>query len=457
MSQSYPIIIFPMTFNKQLKIILDCIADGVFTVDRDWNITYFNRAAESIVGIPRKDAVGEKCWDVFHSSACDGCCILKEALRLNSQITNKSIFILRQGGEKIPISISASPLYDGSGNLVGGVETFRDLSEIQFIRQGLKRTYSRYDIVGKSPSLKKILDILPQISGSNATVLITGESGTGKELVARAIHNLSMRKERPFVVVNCGALPETLLESELFGYKKGAFTDAKRDKPGRFKGAHGGTLFLDEIGEMSPSIQAKLLRVLEDKCIYPLGSIKEEKVDVRIIAATNRELEKEVEKGRFRLDLFYRLNVVHIHLPPLRERREDIPLLVEHFISRFNLLEGKDIKGVSEDVMGLLLRHSYPGNIRELENIIEYAFILCKEGFIHLEHLPEYLYPLKFKQKLPLGDTPMSLEEIKCRAVEMALQRNGGKKMATCKELGISKDTLRRMLKRCREKYNLHL
>ncbi len=444
-----------MALNKQLKIILDCIADGVFTVDREWNITYFNRAAESIVGVPREEVLGEKCWNVFHSSACDGCCILKEALRVDAQITNKSIFILRRGGEKIPISISASPLYDENGNLLGGVETFRDLSEIQFIRQRLKENCSQYDIVGKSPGIKKVLDILPHISASNATVLITGESGTGKELVARAIHNLSSRKEGPFVVVNCGALPETLLESELFGYKKGAFTDAKKDKPGRFKVAHRGTLFLDEIGELSSSLQAKLLRVLEDKCIYPLGAIKGEKVDVRIIAATNRELEREVEEGRFRLDLFYRLNVVHLHLPPLRERREDIPLLVEHFISRFNLLEGRNIKGVSEDVMGLLLRHSYPGNIRELENIIEYAFILCKEGFIQLEHLPEYLYPLKFHQKLPLGDTPMSLDEIKCRAVEMALRRNGGRRMATCRELGISKDTLRRMIKRCRKKYDL--
>ncbi len=446
-----------MAFNKQLKIILDCIADGVFTVDREWNITYFNRAAETIVGIFRKDALGKKCWDVFHSSACDGRCILQEALRLGREITNKSIFILKEGGEKIPISISASPLYDEDGNLIGGVETFRDLSELQMIQQRMRHAYCKYDIVGKSPSIKKVLGILPQIAMSSATVLITGESGTGKELVARAIHNLSMRKTGPFVIINCGSLPEGLLESELFGYKKGAFTDARRDKPGRFKLAQGGTLFLDEIGEMPPSLQAKLLRVLEDRCIYPLGGIEGEKVDVRVVAATNRDLKKAVEEGSFRLDLYYRLNVAHIHLPPLRERREDIPLLIEHFISRFNVLEGHNIKGVSEDVMALLMRHDYPGNIRELENIVEYAFILCREEFIHLHHLPDYLHPLKFNGSLSPADVPMTLEEIKCRAVEMALRRNRGKKMATCRELGISKDTLRRMIQRCRERYGLKM
>ena len=439
----------PFPSDLPCERILDSIADGVFTVDRDWNITSFNRAAEQITRISQEDAIGQKCWEIFHSSLCDGECALDLCLQENRRISNKSIFIIRPDGQRIPVSISASPLFDQQGRLIGGVETFRDLSAIQLLRQKMEQSYTFEDLVGKSESMKKMFRILPQIAQSPSTVLLTGESGTGKELVARAVHNLSQRSNGPFITVNCGALPEHLLESELFGYKAGAFTDAKKDKPGRFHAAHKGTLLLDEIGELPLSLQVKLLRVLEDRAVEPLGSVRPEPVDVRIIAATNKDLARSMQEGSFRQDLYYRLNVARIHLPPLRERREDIPLLVNHFIRTFNLLQNKSIEGISEDALGLIMRHDFPGNIRELENIIEYCFILCSEGFIQAEHLPEYIQELAPKRWQP-GE-PLTLEEIKCRAVLEALERNQGRKMQTCRELDISKDTLRRMLQRCRQ------
>jgi PAS domain S-box-containing protein len=438
-----------MPFPKDLPLedVFSSIADGLFTVDADWNITYFNEAAERITGVPAAEAMGNKCWDVLHSSLCDGDCALESCLAHGGRITNKSIFIIRPDGEKRPVSISAAPLRNAEGEVIGGVETFRDLTEIHAIRREMRESYSFESIVGKSEALDRIFGILPQIARSESTVLLLGESGTGKELFAQAIHQLSGRKEGPFVPVNCGALPETLLESELFGYKAGAFTDARRDKPGRFETARGGTIFLDEVGDMPGKLQVKLLRVLQEKTFEPLGGVTPVSSDARVIAATNRDLDLLVKEGGFRQDLFYRLNVVTLRLPPLRERRADIPLLADHFVKHFNAVQGKNVEGLSEDVMSILMRHEFPGNVRELENIMEFAFILCSSGFIQVEHLPEHLRP---EEKTPSGSMPMgTLEEIKCMAVKAALERNGGKRMVTCRELDISKDTLRRMLARC--------
>ncbi|MFP4213581.1 MAG: sigma-54 interaction domain-containing protein [Desulfohalobiaceae bacterium] len=430
------------------EAILDSIADGVFTVDPDWNITFFNQAAEQITHVRRSEAIGQKCWEIFRSSLCDGNCALDVCMHQDQPISNKSVFFIRPDGTRVPISISAAPLYDDQGRLMGGVETFRDLSAIQYMRQKMEEKYTFEDIVGKSQRMQEIFRILPQVAKSPSSVLISGESGTGKELIAQALHNLSPRHEAPFVVVNCAALPEHLLESELFGYKAGAFTDAKKDKPGRFQMAHQGSLFLDEIGEMPLALQVKLLRVLQDRSVEPLGALKPEKVDVRIIAATNKDLSQSVQSGEFRKDLYYRLNVVQIHMPPLRERKEDLPLLVNHFIRSFNLLQDRNVQGISEDALAALLRHDFPGNIRELENVIEYCFILCSEGFIQVEHLPDYLRP-QASQDIWEAREPRTLEEIKCQAVLQALERNQGRKMQTCRELDISKDTLRRMLQRC--------
>ena len=435
--------------------IMDSLADGVFTVDLDWNITFFNRAASAITKVPREEALGRKCWEVFRSSICDGACALKAALKAGESRSNRSLFFVRPDGAKVPISISAAPLRDRRGKVVGGVESFRDLSALRLMQKQLDGLYRVEDILSKSQAFQRTLGILPQIAVSGSTVLILGESGTGKELVARAIHNLSARAGKPFVAVNCGALPENLLESELFGHKAGAFTDAKKDKPGRFQSADGGTLFLDEIGDMPLALQVKILRALQEKIIEPLGAVAGVRVDVRIIAATNRDLEDMVARQLFRSDLFYRLNVVRLALPPLRQRPEDVPLLARHFIARQNALTGKEISGLAPEVLQLLIRHDFPGNVRELENIIEYAFILCPGGLIRTEHLPEKLaesLAAGLAGSLAAGSCRVlpcysgKMEDIKRQAARQALERHGGRAMAACRELGVSKDTLRRIL-----------
>jgi len=434
------------------RMILDSIADGVFTVDRNWKITSFNAAAETITGWKKEDAIGKFCGDVFHSSICGKSCAIAQSLYSGKPVPNRSITIGNIDGSRIPVSICASPLTDHEGNIIGGVETFRDLSAITMLQKQLSKSYTFDEIISKSSSMQRIFSILPEIARSPSTVLILGESGTGKELVARAIYHASTRNDKPFVTVNCGALPETLLESELFGYKAGAFTDAKQNKEGRFAAAEKGTLFLDEIGDIPQSLQVKLLRVLQNRVYEPLGSNVSVKADVRIITATNRDLQELVNQGQFREDLFYRLNVVKIHLPPLRERMEDVPILIDHFIKQYSAQQGKDIVGISSGALNLLMRYNYPGNIRELENIIEYAFILCEGGFIQPEHLPEpFAVPATRKEaseEKNIKQGLQSLEEIEKQAIYMTLERNNWKRMATCRELGISKDTLRRKIDR---------
>jgi PAS domain S-box-containing protein len=436
-----------ITSKLQTDEILNSIADGVFIVNCDWRIISFNRAAETITGVPKDEALGSTCRDVFHSNVCDANCVLKQSIQNDQPITNQQIYIVNAEGKEIPISISAAPLKDVDGNIIGGIETFRDISEITELRKQLTKQYSFQDIISKSKNIQKIFDILPDIATSDSTVLIQGESGTGKELFARAIHQLSHRKNKPLVTVNSGALPDTLLESELFGYKAGAFTDAKKDKPGRFALAEGGTIFLDEIGDISPALQIRLLRVLQEKTYEPLGGTESVKANVRITAATNKNLEQLVSEGQFREDLFYRLNVVSISLPPLKDRKEDIPLLISHFIDRFNKLKNKNITNVSDEVLAILMRYDFPGNIRELENIIEYAFILCHNQIIRVVHLPEH-FRVKYTEKEPGDLAGQTLTAIQKRAIEQALIRNNWKRMATARELNIDKGTLRRMIER---------
>jgi len=317
-----------------LDVILDSIADGVFTIDNDKNITSFNKAAEKITGVKKEHARDQKCFDIFQANICQTSCALEKTLKTGKEIIDLSINILNKEGKTVPISISTAVLKDKNGKVMGGVETFRDLSSLEELKKEISKQYTFEDIISKNHHIQKIFDVLPDIAESESTVLIQGASGSGKELFARAIHNLSPRKGRPYVVVNCGALPDTLLESELFGYVKGAFTDAKKDKPGRFALAEGGTLFLDEIAELSTALQVKLLRVLQQKEYEPLGATQPLKAHVRIIAATNKDLSQLLARGLFREDLYYRLNVVKIDLPSLSTRREDIPLLIEHFINQ---------------------------------------------------------------------------------------------------------------------------
>ena len=434
--------------SNSTAIILESISDGVFTVDSDWRIMSFNRAAEEITGIPREEAVGRHCSEVFRASMCETDCALRRTTETGSPIINKSAFIIDAEGRRIPISVSTALLRDEKGNIVGGVETFRDLSLVEELRKELECRFQIGDLISRSASMRRIFDVLPQVAASDSTVLIQSETGTGKELLARAIHSLSPRKNKPFVAVNCGALPDTLLESELFGYKAGAFTGANKDKPGRFDLAERGTLFLDEIGEMSTALQVRLLRVLQEKTFEPLGGTKSVSADVRIVTATNRYLATQVENGNFRKDLFYRINVVRIDLPPLRKRKEDIPLLTEHFVARFNRLQDKFISGVSAEVLARLMVHDFPGNIRELENIIEYAFVLCSEGRIELGHLPG-----DFTESGP-NPPPANSDNIKdaVRSLEVqtileSLKRNHNNRIATARELGIHKSTLFRKMK----------
>lgn len=436
------------SLGPETNAILESISDGVFTVDSNWRITSFNRAAEAITGIRRREAVGKPCSEVFRASMCETDCALRHTVKTGRQIINRSAFIVNADGRRISISVSTAILKDGKGRIAGGVETFRDLSLVEELRKELAGRFEVGDLVSRSAAMRNIFDVMPQIAASEAAVLIFGETGTGKELLARAIHNLSPRKNKPFVAVNCGALPDTLLESEIFGYVKGAFTGAAKDKPGRFAMAEGGTLFLDEIGDISPALQIRLLRVLQDKKYEPLGGTGTLFANVRIVAATHRDLQAQIRKGAFREDLFYRLNVVKVEIPPLRQRREDVPLLVDHFIARFNRLQGKSIASASPDVMSLLMAHDYPGNVRELENIVERAFVLCGEGKIETAHLPPELAGRPTAHSVPGGDSIYAqTRAIEAQAIVAALKRNDLNRLAAARELGLHKSTLFRKIK----------
>jgi PAS domain S-box-containing protein len=427
-------------------MILDSVADGVFTVDSDFRITSFNRAAEEITGVSVEEAVGRPCCEVFRAEICEGECALKETIRTGRPVVNRAVEILRPSGRRVPISVSTSMLKDAQGRLVGGVETFRDLTLVQTLRKEVEKSFSFEDIISRNPRMREIFAILPDVAMSDSTILIEGESGTGKELLAKAIHNLSSHSGKPLVTVNCGAIPDSLLESELFGYVAGAFTDAKRDKPGRFALADGGSIFLDEIGDITPALQVRLLRVLQERTFEPLGGLRPLRLEARVIVATNKNLGELVAAGEFREDLYYRIQVFRLHLPPLRERKEDIALLAQHFVDRFNRLKGKDIVGLSHEALSAFAQYEWPGNIRELENAIEHAFILCHGGVIEVRHLPGPLR--KSSQGGESFPTGLTLADVEARVITEALERNRGKKIAAARELGIDKTTLWRKMKR---------
>jgi len=411
----------PQPIPDPTRAILDSITDGVFTVDIDFRITSFNRAAEWITGVPRAEALGKPCSDVFHASTCEEACALRETMTSGEEIQMRPIHIVRPDGATTPLCISTA-----------GVETFRDLSVIEGLRQELSGRHTFQDIISKNQRMQQIFEILPNIATSGSTVLIEGPSGCGKELIARAIHALSERAPGPMVTVNCGALPDTLLESELFGLAL----------------ANGGTIFLDEIGDVSPALQVRLLRVLQERSYEPVGSSRPVQADVRVVAATNKDLRQEIEAGRFRDDLYYRLNVMRLEIPALSDRRDDIPLLANHFLERFNRLQGRMIAMISDEAMATLARYPWPGNVRELENAIEHAFILCTGTAILPEHLPPEIGGSEKPERpagSPLGRT---MQQIETQAILSALDRHAWKRGDAAAELGIDKSTLWRKMKR---------
>ena len=442
------------------ETILESINDGVFTIDTDWRITSFNRAAEHITGISRSDAIGLRCSEVFKSNMCESHCPLAETFATGKTVINQSGYIVNLSGKRVPVSVSTALLRDQNGKIIGGAETFRDLSELEQLRK--LRARERFgEIVSNSESMRRIVQMVPAVAQSASTVLILGESGTGKEVLARTIHSCSGQKQGPFIAVNCGALPDTLLESELFGYRKGAFTGADKDKPGRFALARGGTLFLDEIGDISPAMQVKLLRVLQEHQFEPLGAREAEKSDARIICATNRDLEKLVQQGKFRQDLYYRIHIIAMTIPPLRDRKEDIPLLADQFLHRFAVLNNKPIERFSPDVYGRFYAYRWPGNIRELENAVERAVVLCPGPTITLQDLPMEIAEISHS----LADQDLQHENFSSSVIKRthvvddavaqterklilsALDRHDGNVSRAAQELGMHRATLYRKLK----------
>lgn len=441
---------------RQLKIILDNLDIGVFTVTRGGLINFFNRQAEAISGYDRKEVLGKSCAIVFGEEGSKDVALLKQAIGEGLSLENKEGQVVTKGRGIIPIQANYMALRNEQGNTVGGLATVQDLSLIHQLNKEIKSQYTHGDMVGKDPAMQKIFEMVPVVAAADATVLIEGSTGTGKDLLAKVIHNESTRSNKPLVKVNCAALPDNLLESEMFGYVKGAFTGATRDKPGRFQEADKGTIFLDEIGDLPLSLQAKLLRVLEDQEFYALGSRRTTKVDVRIIAATNQGLEQQVEAKRFREDLFYRLNVIRLELPPLKTRKADIPLIIDHIMKRLNAVNKTGDTKISEEAMEVLLNHDYPGNIRELENILEHALIICQTGTIERKHLPLALQNASTVVAMdhegpPYREAPVRYEE-KQRILE-TLERHHGHRGRSARELRMDRTTLWRKMK----KYNILL
>ncbi|HTY24354.1 MAG TPA: sigma 54-interacting transcriptional regulator [Desulfomonilaceae bacterium] len=425
------------------KTVVDTMMDGLIVVDSDGMIVAVNRASEEITGYTREELIGSPCTILN----CDQCTIRQAEgafmcdLFETKQIDKRRCALTRKDGTVLPVVKNAAVLSGNDGKVSGGVETITDLSgivardlKIARLSSMLKRKDSFHGIIGKSRPMQDVFDLIADAAQSFAPIIIYGESGTGKELVAAAIHRLGTRKHGPFVKVNCAALTESLLQSELFGHVKGAYTGADRNRKGRFELADGGNIFLDEIGDIPLSMQVKILRVLQEKEFERVGDSKPIKVDVRIISATHRDLSEMIARNEFREDLFYRLNVIPIRLPPLRERREDLPLLIEHFIEKNRFKTGKDIRGISEEAMSLLMSYSWPGNIRELLNAIEYGFVVCRQAYIDEGHLPETIRKWRSPRLV-------SRDNQRDRIVEV-MRRAGGKKIEAARLLGISRQAL---------------
>ncbi len=430
---------------NKLDAIFNSNIEGTFTIDNDWTVTSFNRSAEKITGFKKSEAIGKKCWEIFRSSLCRNGCHMEQTILKGKSTIGNELEIINRKGIKVPIRVNSGILLNNKNQKIGAVETFIDLSEIKNLTDHLKTQFRFSNIIGSNKEMDKIFNLLESVAETDSSVLITGESGTGKELAARAIHLNSPRSTGPFIALNCSAFAETLIESELFGHEKGAFTGAISTKVGRFELAHNGTLFVDEVGDISLPVQTKLLRVLETRQFERVGGNKSISMNVRIIAATNKDLLKEISEGRFREDLYYRINVINIHLPPLRDRMDDFPLLINHFIKKYNDKFSKMITHFSPDAYELLENYSWPGNIRELENVIEHCFVLCKCDVIRKEHLPERIKHSAKREPL-LGKNP--IEDAERKMILDVLNKHNGNRTNAAKELNINPSTLWRKMKR---------
>jgi PAS domain S-box-containing protein len=436
---------------RSLKLILNNLDVGVFTVNRGGYLTFFNREAEKISGFDRRQVIGKPCSAIFEGVAAHDMCLLKESIADGASRNSRQGMMATKNGETIPVRAKYMALRNEKGTIVGGLATFHDLTLVRQLDQVIRERYTFQDMIGRDPAMQRIFETVGVVAATAATILIEGSTGTGKDLLAKVIHSVSPRAHEPFVKVNCAAIPDNLLESEMFGYVKGAFTGAERDKPGRFNEADGGTIFLDEIGDLPIALQAKLLRVLEDREFYPLGSRHTQKVDVRIISASNRNLEVLVANRQFREDLFYRLNVFRIVVPDLKDRFNDLPLLVHHILRKLAAIQDNRHVGISEAAMQILLNYSYPGNVRELENILEHALIICRDDTIEPGHLPDYLLYRRtdrLKDRLPdfPSDDKAGLSERE--RLLATLRKHGWNRSKAAGEMGINRTTLWRKIKK---------
>jgi len=449
---------FKQNLNVYWKTVVETIQDGIMIVDRKGTIVSANSALEKITGYGEGELVGSQCTILN----CDLCEMTVDRggdqwcrLFTTGSVKMRKCVLQRRDGSFVHVLKNAALLRDKKGEVIGAVETITDITEIvekEYEIEAYKRELRSRDgfhgILGNSSQMRRVFDLIENIAQSDAPVLILGESGTGKELVAKALHDVGPRKDKPYVKVNCATLNESLLESELFGHVKGAFTGAYRSRQGRFEAAQGGDIFLDEIGDLPLSTQVKLLRVLEEKIIERVGDNRPIPVDVRIITATNKDLQSLVKAGNFREDLFFRINVIPIHLPPLRERREDIPLLAEAFFRRMKLKTGKEIKGITKEAMALLMTYSWPGNVRELRSAFEYAFVACQQPLIQPYHFPPHICNGEIPVKRGKNVIVIDKEELKKQELIKALEEAGGNQSKAARILGVSRVTVWNRMKR---------
>jgi len=452
--------------------------DGIFIVARDHRLVLFNRACEELYNISREDVIDKACWKLsafektWNEEAKSGGRITYGELGVKKE----RMILPHKSGKQVWVETIYTPIFDEqSGEIAYVMGVIKDITELKDMEKEKNRLQqevgkmrgeleSKYDfsgIIGRSPQTMQVIKLAAEVAQENTTVMLVGESGTGKELLAKAIHYNSHRAGKPFVALNCSAFPETLIESELFGYEKGAFTGAEKSKPGKVQQASGGTLFLDEVTEMSPATQAKILRVIQEREFEPLGSVKPQHADIRIIAATNKDLESLVKKGQFRDDLYYRLFVYPIQIPPLRERTEDLDPLIEHLLQKFNHDMAKRIKGISSEAMEILKNYSWPGNVRELQNVTERMMILSKGEVLQVEDLPHYIVEaMKFRNnhnpvandRIPSGfSLEQTVNEFESRIIQQALQQCEQNKSRAANLLGLSRSTFRYKLSRLKE------